>query len=198
MSNRQISLHGGKPTLVRLDVEWRPNRIRYLSYETATLQLCIDDKCLNVQLLYITYIPESIIGFCGDPNFTFVGVEVADDVEKLRNEYNQECAKHADFRELAKMQWPDRFRRSGLKNLAREVGVVMMQPKHVTLSNWEARNLSIEQVEYACLGSILHSKDSGSFVVALPVMKISRPCSPLYRPYVGWRLNHFKNFPALD
>ncbi|KAI4380315.1 hypothetical protein MLD38_006520 [Melastoma candidum] len=46
-----ITLHGGKPTVVGLDNEWRPNRICYLSNKTAALQLCIDDKCLIVQLM---------------------------------------------------------------------------------------------------------------------------------------------------
>ncbi|XP_030459725.1 3'-5' exonuclease-like [Syzygium oleosum] len=147
-----LSLHTGSPTVVGLDIEWRPNVIRSMSNKTATLQLCIDKRCLIVQLFYIDYVPELLKDFVRDPNFTFVGVEVDGDVDKLKVEYGLECAKHADVRELAKLRWPGRFRKPGLKDLALEVvGLVMDKPKHVSMSNWEARVLNINQVEYACI-----------------------------------------------
>ncbi|KAL4326596.1 3'-5' exonuclease-like [Arachis hypogaea] len=87
-----------------------------------------------------------------NPNFIFVGVDVGDDISKIRNEYDLNCGVHADIRELAMEKWPGRFRRLGLKDLAKDVvGLSMKKPKHVSMSNWEARVLSIEQVEYACI-----------------------------------------------
>ncbi|KAF8387666.1 hypothetical protein HHK36_026320 [Tetracentron sinense] len=50
-----------------------------MSNKTATLQLCVDNKCLILQLFYMDYIPQSIKSFLSDPNATFVGVEVEDD-----------------------------------------------------------------------------------------------------------------------
>lgn len=97
-------------------------------------------------------IPQSLKDFVANPNFTFVGIEVGGDIEKLKNEYGLECAKSADVRELAKRKWPGRFRRPGLKDLALEVaGIYMKKPKHVSMSNWEARVLNENQVEYACI-----------------------------------------------
>ncbi|PKI68314.1 hypothetical protein CRG98_011289 [Punica granatum] len=114
--------------------------------------LCIDCKCLIVQLFYVDYIPDSLKNFLMDPNFTFVGIEVGDDIAKLRDEYGLNCRKHADVREAAKNKWPGRFRRPGLKDLAVEVaGLHMKKPRHVVMSNWEARNLNDSQVEYACV-----------------------------------------------
>ncbi|KAL1363814.1 hypothetical protein HN51_011987 [Arachis hypogaea] len=146
-------LYAGKSSVVvGLDVEWRPHAISYLSNKSATLQLCIDDKCLIVQLFYIDNLPLSLKNFLMNPNFTFVGIEVGDDISKLRNEYGLNCGRHADIRELAMQKWPGRFRRPGLKDLAKDlVGLNMRKPKHVSMSNWEDRVLRIEQVEYGCI-----------------------------------------------
>jgi ribonuclease D len=147
-----LSMYDGKPTVVGLDIEWRPHQIRSMSNKSATLQLCIDEKCLIVQLFYTDYIPQSLKSFMMDSNFTFVGIEVGDDITKLNDEYGIASNKSADIRELAKAQWPGRFRRPGLKDLAWEVsGLAMKKPKHVCMSNWEARVLNENQVEYACL-----------------------------------------------
>ena len=52
-------------------------------------------------------------------NVTFVGVEVARDAAKLRDDYGLQCACVADFRELAMNRWPFMFnRKPGLKDIA--------------------------------------------------------------------------------
>lgn len=94
-----------------------------------------------------------------DPNFTFVGIEVGDDVLKLKNEYGLDCASVGDIRDAAKEKWPGRFRRPGLKDLAMDVcGLNMRKPKHVCMSNWEARVLNDAQVEYACIDAYVSYK----------------------------------------
>ncbi|XP_040993195.1 Werner Syndrome-like exonuclease [Juglans microcarpa x Juglans regia] len=109
-------------------------------------------KVPNHSTIYLDYIPQSIKSFLMKSNFTFVGIKVADDIAKLQNGYGLGCRKSADIRELAKRQWPGRFRRPGLKDLAlKVVGLYMRKPKHVCMSNWEARLLIESQVEYACL-----------------------------------------------
>ncbi|XP_027114876.1 3'-5' exonuclease-like [Coffea arabica] len=147
-----LSLYANKPTVVGLDSEWRPHPIRSMSNKSATLQLCINDKCLILQLFYMDEIPQSLKNLLADSNFTYVGIEVADDIAKLKNEYGLECSSSADIRALAMRRWPGRFRRPGLKDLASDVvGLYMKKPKHVCMSNWEARVLNENQVEYACI-----------------------------------------------
>ncbi|XP_059279546.1 3'-5' exonuclease-like [Lycium ferocissimum] len=148
-----LSLHGNSPmVVVGLDIEWRPHEISWMSNKSATLQLCIDQKCLILQLFYVDQLPESLKDFLKNTKFIFVGIEVADDVKKLKDEYGLECGKCADIRALAKQRWPGRFRRPGLKDLAWEVASLnMKKPKHVCMSNWEARELNNDQVEYACI-----------------------------------------------
>ncbi|MED6136551.1 hypothetical protein PIB30_057073 [Stylosanthes scabra] len=124
----------------------RPTSIPYTSNTSATLQLCIDDKC------YIDNLPLSFKNFLMNPKFIFVGIEVGGDISKISYEYGLNCGAHADIRELAKKKWPFQFCRPGLKDLAMDVvGLIMKKPKHVSMSNWEARALSIEQVEYGCI-----------------------------------------------
>ncbi|KAJ8421647.1 hypothetical protein Cgig2_019220 [Carnegiea gigantea] len=146
------SSNGPTPNVVGLDIEWRPHPIRSMSNKTATLQLCIDTKCLIVQLFYVDYIPHSLRDFLSSLDFVFVGVEVADDATKLRTEYGLECGRTEDVRAAAMRRWPYRFRRPGLKDLASEVvGLRMNKTKRVTLSDWQARILTEEQVQYACI-----------------------------------------------
>lgn len=154
------STYHGKTSVVGLDCEWRPHIIRSMSNKTATLQLCIDTKCLIVQMFYLDYIPQSLKDFFTDSNFTFVGVEVQDDAQKLEDEYGLKVTSTADIQALAMARWPLRFvRKPGLKGLARGVAELYMEkPKYVSMSNWEARFLSVQQIEYACIDAFASYK----------------------------------------
>ncbi|KAF6163785.1 hypothetical protein GIB67_012144 [Kingdonia uniflora] len=158
--NEILLIHYGKPTIVvGLDIEWRPHYNRNMSNKSATLQLCVDDKCLILQLFYMDYLPQSLKNFLSDSAAIFVGLEVGNDVAKLRVEYGLNCRRHADIKALAKARWPGRFRRPGLKDLALEVaGLRMAKPKHVCKSNWENRVLNVYQIEYACIDAFASYK----------------------------------------
>ena len=143
-----LSTYAGTSTVVGLDTEWSPHP----SKRAAILQLCIDEKCLIVQLFYMDSIPQSLKNFLMDSNFTFVGIGVARDIAKLKNEYELECSKSMDIGEGAKRQWPGRFQGPSLKQLALEiVGLEMRKPKDVCMSNWETKLLNEAQIEYACI-----------------------------------------------
>ncbi|XP_047331915.1 Werner Syndrome-like exonuclease [Impatiens glandulifera] len=149
-----LTQHGSHPTVVGLDVEWRPHVFSSMSNKSATLQLCIANKCLILQLFYLVNdeIPLSLKSFLLNTNFTFVGIEVDDDVKKLTCEYGLECGATADIKVLAMKRWPGKYSRPGLKDLAFDVsGLKMTKEKHVCMSNWEARVLNDGQVEYACV-----------------------------------------------
>ncbi|XP_027769947.1 Werner syndrome ATP-dependent helicase homolog [Solanum pennellii] len=147
-----LSKYSGRQTVVGLDNEWKPTFSPYTSNKSATLQLCIDSSCLIVQLFYLDEIPQILKKFLANPNFVFVGVEVAEDILKLKNEYGLVCNSYDDIRDFAMNEWPGRFSRPGLKDLASEIcGLRMTKPDHVCQSNWEASVLSEAQVEYACI-----------------------------------------------
>ncbi|XP_060670940.1 3'-5' exonuclease [Ziziphus jujuba] len=147
-----LNIYAANPTVVGLDIEWKPHPNSLMSNKSATLQLCIDNKCLIVQLFYVDSIPQSLKNFLMNRSFTFVGIEVQDDIEKIRNEYGLSCRKRADIREAAKVHFPGKFSMPGLKDLAREVvGLDMKKSLHATRSDWDARVLNVDQIEYACI-----------------------------------------------
>ncbi|KAF3438673.1 hypothetical protein FNV43_RR21437 [Rhamnella rubrinervis] len=148
-----LARHEARLTVVGLGIKWKPHQNSYrMNNKSTTLQLCTDNKCLIVQLFYIDYIPQSLKDILMNPNFTFDGTGVGDDIQKLKSEYGLPCSKSANNGEMAKSRWPGRFSRLGLKDLAFQIlGLIMTmkKPLHLTKSNWEARGLSDDQVEHA-------------------------------------------------
>ncbi|XP_057730881.1 3'-5' exonuclease-like [Arachis stenosperma] len=142
--------------IIALNVEW----CNY--YKPATLHLCIDKKCLIVQLIYIDKLPLSLKNFLMNPNFFFVGFSFAEDISKINNEHGLNCGGvRADIKDLAVRKWPVRWNRSSLtlKDLAMDVvGLSIKKPNIVSLSNWDIRVLSIEQVEYGCIDAYVSYK----------------------------------------
>lgn len=86
----------------RLDAEWKPKSDPGKNNPVATLQLCVGHRCLIFQLIHADSIPESLAKFLAEPGFTFVGVRVGEDVEKLKNGCYQLSVERAlDLRPLA-------------------------------------------------------------------------------------------------
>ncbi|XP_057970878.1 3'-5' exonuclease-like [Malania oleifera] len=143
--------------IVGLDIEWRPNKSRYSNNPVATLQLCVGRRCLIFQLIYAPHIPQSLSRFLANPDYTFVGLGIASDVEKMADDYGLEVSNSVDLRELAACTLDAReLCRAGLKTLARVVlGKEIEKPKSVTMSRWDQEWLSYEQIQYACLDAFL-------------------------------------------
>lgn len=148
---RRLHLPG---LVVGLDVEWRP----YFPPTTrrnpvATLQLCIGRRCLIVQILHAQSVPASLARFLADPCFVYVGVGVQEDVDKLFHDYNLRVRRSVDLAAAAAATYQvEGYKHRGLKRLAKELlGQDMAKPIHVTLSEWDAAELSPEQIEYACI-----------------------------------------------
>ena len=137
--------------VVGLDVEWRPS-FSHVRNPLATLQLCVGRRCLIFQLLHSPYIPDALREFLEDGKYTFVGVGIHKDLEKLGEEHDLDVAKWVDLGVLAADVSGDRsLKNSGMKGLARRyLGMEMEKPRNVALSAWDNRWLSFEQVKYAC------------------------------------------------
>nr|TKW15790.1 hypothetical protein SEVIR_5G261200v2 [Setaria viridis] len=130
--------------VVGLDIEWRPN-FRGPQNPTATLQLCVDRRCLIFQLLHADYLPVGLGRFLGDRTIRFFGrrprpgVANAVDLRGRVAEY---------------MDRPD-LRQAGLRAI---VGADLVKPRRVTMSRWDARRLSDEQIGYACIDAFVSSE----------------------------------------
>ncbi|XP_057489516.1 3'-5' exonuclease-like [Actinidia eriantha] len=142
--------------IVGLDVEWRPNN-RHHDNPVATLQLCVGRRCLIFQLIYAPFIPQSLAQFLTNPLYTFVGVGVDSDVEKLTDDYGLSVATTVDLRSLAAAEYGVReLRNAGLKILAMQVlGKEVVKPRWITMSRWDNEYLSASQVQYACVDAFL-------------------------------------------
>ncbi|XP_057730879.1 3'-5' exonuclease-like [Arachis stenosperma] len=139
--------------IVALDIEWKPDTVQYSRCKSATLHLCIDDKCLMLQLFHIDNLPPSLNNFLMNPNLFFVGFEVSKKISKINDGYGLSCSGvRVDIKLLAMQKWLGQCRFSDLKDLAKQlVGLSIKKPKLVSLSNWKVRVLSVEQVEYGCI-----------------------------------------------
>ncbi|CAH1445564.1 unnamed protein product [Lactuca virosa] len=142
--------------VVGLDVEWRPSYSRYEN-PVATLQLCVGRRCLIFQILRAPAIPWSLKNFLRNPSYTFSGVGIKSDVEKLEARYNLEVSNTADLRFMAAEEFNQgELRNAGLKGLSKRVlGKELNKPKAVTMSSWDDQWLSPAQVQYACIDAFL-------------------------------------------
>ncbi|KAK9048004.1 hypothetical protein SSX86_033034 [Deinandra increscens subsp. villosa] len=143
--------------VVGLDVEWRPNFGRNRENPVATLQLCVGRRCLIFQILYAPSIPQSLVDFLENPNYTFTGVGIEYDVNKLIDDYNLGVSNVKDVRRLAADAYGEReLGNAGIKTLAsRILGREIHKPKHITMSRWDDEWLSPAQVQYACIDAFL-------------------------------------------
>ncbi|KAG5544689.1 hypothetical protein RHGRI_017211 [Rhododendron griersonianum] len=114
-----LSLHTPYPFRApSLLVSWRPNFASHQDNPAATLQFCVDQRCL----IYSPSIPSSLIDFLANPAHTFVGVGIDEDVEKLTRDYGLTVANAVDLRVPAAEAYGAReLRNAGLAVLARQV-----------------------------------------------------------------------------
>ncbi|XP_016478436.1 3'-5' exonuclease-like [Nicotiana tabacum] len=143
--------------LIGLDIEWLPYFNPKDKQPVALLQLCVGRRCLLFQLLHKDSMPGYLAQFLSNPNFTFVGVGVEGDAEKLMCDHGLFVANTVDLNRLALLYYGEYvYGKMGLKRMAKAVlGKVMEKPENVTLSKWDAENLSYEQVEYGAIDAFV-------------------------------------------
>lgn len=143
--------------IIGLDIEWLPYSPPEEPNPAAIVQICVGHRCLIFQILHAHSVPESLREFLAIQGFTFVGVGVQKDADKLFEDWNLKVEGTMDLAEAAADKYKVAYYRNiGLKRLAVElIGKLMKKPKHVTLSQWDSKNLSVEQVEYAAIDAYI-------------------------------------------
>lgn len=143
--------------LIGLDTEWclptEPNGHQ----QVAIIQLCVGKRCLIFQLYHADDIPQSLIQFLGNYKFRFIGKGVWNDADKLYEDYGLVVAHPKDVSYWAAKKYHDRYyRKMGLKGLVLDLlGKVIPKPREITMSEWNTKELTIEQIEYACLDAFV-------------------------------------------
>lgn len=142
--------------IVGLDAEWRPCNSRFYN-KVAILQLCVGHRCLIFQLLYAHSIPQSLVDFLQNADYSFVGVGIRNDIRKLEADHSLSVANPVDLGEMAAREYNDSsLRNAGLKNLARILlGMEIAKPKWITMGRWDKDLLDYDQVKYASVDAFV-------------------------------------------
>ncbi|KAH7556836.1 hypothetical protein ACOSP7_026110 [Xanthoceras sorbifolium] len=148
-----------KNLIVGLHTEQHPNFNYKNEHPLATLQLCVGHRCLIFQIIHASYIPQALQDFLLNANYSFVGVKVEEDVEKLEKDYNLNFGNVIDLRTLAAQvrgEHMKEWKQVGLKGLSEKVLQKKIEkPKEIQLSKWDNRSLSSAQVQYACVDAFV-------------------------------------------
>ncbi|KAI3866631.1 hypothetical protein MKW92_027585 [Papaver armeniacum] len=135
--------------VVGLDIKHKSND----NERAATLQLCHENRCLVIQLLYLDSIPKSLRSFLADSSIRFLGVNIKQDTGKLDRYYGLKCNNSIDLgSRIDDICECYKYSDLQLSELAAEIlGVVIVKPPSVARSDWGATLLSSEQVKYATI-----------------------------------------------
>lgn len=132
-----------------LDAEWRPARQKGVRPRVALLQVATQDDCLLVHLSHLESMPPALRTLLASPHALFVGVAVHEDVVRVARDYELPVARDACVMALAKTVGVDGP--FGLGALSKSQLGMEWKRRKVTMSNWDAKELSLSQMEYAAL-----------------------------------------------
>nr|CAB3243957.1 exonuclease 3'-5' domain-containing protein 2-like [Phallusia mammillata] len=136
--------------LIGIDCEWTTKEDKQCP--VALLQLStISGLCLLIRLcLYKDSLPSPILEALSNPSIVKVGVGPIGDAKKLFIDHGIIVKSCVDLRALATR---DRTAEAyGLKSLAKKyLNIHLNKSKSIQCSNWEASNLTSEQIQYAAM-----------------------------------------------
>nr|CAB3477827.1 unnamed protein product [Digitaria exilis] len=157
---REVGDNHGHHLLVGIDTEWRVVPAEHdgrPKNRMAVLQLCVGRRGLVFQIFHADHVPDALRAFLACPDHRFLGVAVDGDVKRLSEDCGLAVANAVELRHVAaEVLARPKLREAGLKALTREVmGVLIDKPKRLTMSKWDERRLSMEQVRYACIDAFV-------------------------------------------
>lgn len=133
--------------IVGLGVQWTPPSTN----KVATLQLCVGHKCLIFQICRSNSIPWILREFLSDGGVKFVGVRNYVDAEMLARGYKLHVKNVVELGGVAGCGG------ASMEKLASLVlgfdGV--KKSEWVGRSEWDQRELDLQQVEYACVDAFV-------------------------------------------
>ncbi len=130
--------------IVGFDTETKPSFKKGEFYHVALLQLATDEHALLIRLHYFKdYSP--IVQFFEDESITKVGLAIRDDIKALQKLFHFTPKGFIELTDIAKKK---NIKNMGLKGMSEEV-LDLTLSKRAKLSNWEARDLKNDQIQYA-------------------------------------------------
>ncbi|XP_057421822.1 uncharacterized protein LOC130715717 [Lotus japonicus] len=126
------------------------------------LQLCAGHSCLIFQISRAPYLPSSLVTFLSNPNISFVGIGIQDDVTALLNRYSLRVTNTVDLRIFgADVLRDNTMRHVNCRRLAQRVMDIDVEwPQSYIRREWhfDGDNLSLEQVQFVTVAAFLRYK----------------------------------------
>ncbi|PKA46221.1 Werner Syndrome-like exonuclease [Apostasia shenzhenica] len=152
ISDRTLQLkHSADEISLGFDIEWKPIFTRgEESRKTAVLQICVDSSNCYVMHIIHSGIPPALKLLLEDSSSFKVGIGIAGDAMKIYREYDIRVASLIDLSRYANLKFGGTRRNWGLCSLTERVTCKQLpKPSKIRLGNWEADELSMEQLHYA-------------------------------------------------
>ena len=140
-----INKHLLKHQVLGMDTEWKPVFKKGRKPKLALLQIATEDHAYLFQLHQIGGIPKEITKIFQSKNIVKVGLELGDEIEMLRkiNPFTPH-----NFVDLGRVARKYNFGFSGSKNMVAHF-LDFRISKSQQLSNWENKDLTNPQIQYA-------------------------------------------------
>jgi len=130
------------------DIEWKPNFTSGEDNDTAVIQLSSTQVTLvaHVAYLYPMVLPPFLKAVLEDERIWKCGVGIHNDLEKLNQDFELCCK---GFIDVGVVYTAYGNPEGGIKKMSEAFGLKMNKSKSVAMSNWEADDLSRNQIFYA-------------------------------------------------
>lgn len=145
---------------IAIDLEWKPEGWAGSERSTrvALMQLASATTAVLVRISHLKFrMPQQLREFLSDPELTFVGFswDGADEL-KMQATFGAGRKLFSRFHDLQQIGQQLGYHGLGLGALTKQVlGFQPPKDRKVTMSNWEARQLSAKQMQYAALDAII-------------------------------------------
>lgn len=130
--------------VIGFDTETKPSFTKGEFYHVSLLQLATDDHALLFRLHHLNDF-KAIVTLFEDPNIIKTGVAIRDDLKALQKLF---AFTPQGFIELADLARERKLKNMGLKGMTEEA-LNLTLSKKAKLSNWEAKELKADQLQYA-------------------------------------------------
>jgi ribonuclease D len=142
----------GDSVVIGLDTEWFPDVLPGFRNKTAVLQLAFSQTCFVLSIIHMNC-SQLLRNILADPTILKTGQEVLYDAERLEESYGLKVRGLVDLKDIADK---NKLGKSSLSDLYQRVtGEELKKVKKVTMSNWEKRPLTPQQISYAALDAIV-------------------------------------------
>ncbi|CAL5224331.1 g7002 [Coccomyxa viridis] len=143
--------------VVGIDLEWRPDIGRSQKHKVALMQLASSTCAVLIRTCRMDTLPACLNAFLQDPSTALVGFSWdAADENKARSSFGLGRKNFGLFYDAQKIAAQLSYSRFGLGRLCEAIlGLDLPKPKHVTMSDWEQKALSQQQIVYAALDALV-------------------------------------------